>query len=118
MGTNGEAKPKYTYDFKGDGTTSTVDYSGDAATDDDLVVPSQPKTKGSWTIDADAAYQATIKAGEFSTNSGTYAGSLPATTTKPTGFGTTTIHRHVEAKWDCCTAIKKTTGTATANNAG
>jgi hypothetical protein len=26
------------------------------------------------------------------------------------------MHRHVEASWDCCTANKKTTGTATANN--
>jgi hypothetical protein len=41
---------------------------------------------------------------------------LPATTTKPTNFGTASIHRHVEASWDCCTAVKKTTGTATANN--
>ena len=117
MGKNGDAIPKYSYDFKGDGTTSTVDYSGDAASDDDFIRKSRPNTKGSWTIDADAAYQATIKAGEFSTNSGTQAGGLPATTTKPTGFGTVTIHRHVDAKWDCCTANKATTGTATANNA-
>jgi antitoxin (DNA-binding transcriptional repressor) of toxin-antitoxin stability system len=116
MGTNGEAKPKYTYDFKGDGTQSTVDYSGDAASDDDWIVPSQPNTKGNWTIDGDAAYQATIKAGEFSTTSGTYAGGLPATTTKPTNLGTTSMHRHADAKWDCCGTTTTTTGTATANN--
>lgn len=116
MGKNGEAMPKYTYDFKGDGTTSTVDYSGDAASDDDFTEPSRPDTKGSWVVDADAAYQAALKAGEFSTNSGTQAGALPASKAKPTGFGNATIHRHVDAKWDCCTATKTTTGTATANN--
>jgi hypothetical protein len=117
MGKNGEAIPKYSYDFKGDGTTSTVDYSGDAASDDDFIEPSRPDTKGSWTRDADAAYQATIKGGEFKPGSVAEAGILPASTAKPTGFGTVTIHRHADAKWDCCTATKTTTGTANANNA-
>jgi hypothetical protein len=116
IGKNGEAMPKYTYDFKGDGTQSTVDYSANAGTDDEFYRFSRGDTKGSWTIDADAAYQATIKPGEFAPNSVIFAGSLPATTTKPTNLGTTSIHRHVEAKWDCCTATKTTTGTATANN--
>jgi hypothetical protein len=117
MGKNGEALPKYSYDFKGDGTTSTVDYSGDAASDDDFIEPSRPNTKGSWTRDADAAYQATIKAGEFKPNSVAEAGILPASTAKPTGFGTVTIHRHADAHWDCCGTTTTTTGTATANNA-
>jgi hypothetical protein len=37
--------------------------------------------------------------------------------TKPTGFGNATIHRHADAKWDCCGISTATTGTATANNA-
>ena len=116
MGTNGEAKPKYSYDFKGDGTQSTIDYSSDAASDDDILEPSRPNTKGSWTMDADAAYQATIKAGEFTPGSVGQAGILPATTTVPTGFGNATIHRHADAHWDCCSTSTATTGTANANN--
>jgi hypothetical protein len=116
IGKDGEAMPKYSYDFKGDGTQSTVDYSKNAPTDDEFFKIRHGDTKGSWTIDADAAYQATIKPGEFVPDSVIPAGGLPATKTKPTNFGTTTIHRHAEAKWDCCTAVKTTTGTATANN--
>src|SRR5262249_36581061 len=89
IGKDGEAMPKYTYDFKGDGKPSTVDYSKNAPTDDEFYKIRHGDTKGSWTIDADAAYQATIKDGEFVPNSVFPAGGLPATKTKPTNFGTT-----------------------------
>jgi len=114
MGKNGENIPTYSYDFAGSGTAKEVKL--DPTYDDGFTEPSRPRTKGSWTIDGDAAYQATLKAGEFTPGSVRQAGVLPAMTTKPTGFGTVTIHRHVDAKWDCCTATKTTTGTATANN--
>ena len=117
IGMNGAANNNYSYDFKGDGTMSKVDYST-VNFDDNWSVSSKPNTKGSWTADGDAAYQATIKAGEFSTrNPATLAGILPSTVKPPTGFGNVTIHRHADAKWDCCGPNKASTGTASANNA-
>jgi hypothetical protein len=117
IGTNGEAKSSYSYDFAGNGTSTTVTASS-TSYNDTWSIPSEPNTKGSWSMDGDAAYQAAITAGEFKApNPDTYAGRLPAATKKPTGFGNATIHRHADAKWDCCGTTTTTTGTATANNA-